>query len=83
LGLDQHYLDRLEVAEFGKKAKQQGFEFIGLCCGAGPHQVRALAEALGRHPAASRYSPDMSKHALLGSKAIVKPHETTFLKQWK
>lgn len=83
LGLDQHYLDRLEVAEFGKQARELGFGFIGLCCGAGPHHVRALAEALGRHPTASRYSPDMSKHALLGSSTIVQSHEAKFLKQWK
>ena len=34
---------------------------------AGPHHIRALAEAVGKHPPASKYSPDMSKHAFLGS----------------
>ena len=28
--------------------------------------IRAVAEVLGRTPPASRYSPDMSKHAYLG-----------------
>jgi betaine-homocysteine S-methyltransferase len=36
--------------------------YLGVCCGAGPHHIRALAEALGRRPPASRFSPDMSKH---------------------
>ena len=44
-----------------------GVRYLGLCCGAGPHTVRALAEALGRTPPASRYSADMSRHAYLGT----------------
>ena len=44
-----------------------GIRYLGVCCGAGPHHIRALAEAVGRHPPASRYSADMSKHAFLGS----------------
>ncbi len=43
-----------------------GVNYIGVCCGAGPHHIRSVAEALGRTPPASRYSPDMSKHAYLG-----------------
>ena len=43
--------------------------YLGVCCGAGPHHIRALAESVGKHPPASRYSPDMSKHAFLGSHA--------------
>ena len=41
--------------------------YLGVCCGAGPHHIRAMAEALGRKPAASRYTEDMSKHYVLGS----------------
>ena len=33
----------------------------------GPHHIRSMAEALGRRPPASRYSPDMSKHAYQGT----------------
>ena len=33
-----------------------GVRYLGVCCGAGPHHIRALAEALGRTPPASRYS---------------------------
>lgn len=83
LGLEQHYLDRLEIADFTYKATKLGIGFIGLCCGAGPHHIRAMAEALGRKTPSSRYSPDMSKHALLGNKKIVRAHEAHYLKQWK
>ena len=33
----------------------------------GSVHVRAVAEGLGRTPPASRYSPDMTKHAFLGT----------------
>ena len=48
-------------------ALEIGVAYLGLCCGAAPHHIRAMAEAMGRRPPASRYSPDMSKHAYLGS----------------
>jgi betaine-homocysteine S-methyltransferase len=41
--------------------------YLGVCCGAGPHHIRAVAEALGRRPPASKYSPDMSRHAFYGT----------------
>lgn len=83
LGLDTHSLDRLAVAQFAREAQAIGVDFIGLCCGAGPHHVRAAAEALGRKPAASRYSPDMSLHGLLGADTVVKKHEKVHLAQWR
>ena len=46
--------------------------YLGVCCGAGPHHIRSMAEALGRTPPASRYSPDMSKHAYYGTDAKLK-----------
>lgn len=81
LGLDQHYLDRTETAEFALAARELGVGFIGLCCGAGPQHIRAMAEALGRKPAASRYSADFSRHGLLGKQ--VRAEEKQFLKLWK
>lgn len=83
LGLDQHYIDRQEAADFARKAEELGVKFIGLCCGAGPHHVRAVAEALGRKPEASQYSADMSRHGLLGSEETVQAYEKQFLKLWK
>lgn len=71
--LDGLACTRHEVAAFGREAYELGITYLGLCCGAGPHHVRSLAEALGRTPRASRYSADMSKHALLGTDPRVKP----------
>lgn len=82
LGLDHHFCTRAEMADFAIQAKALGVEYIGICCGAGPHHVRAMAEALGRTPPASRYSPDLSQHSLLGSKKFVKQSEKQFLENW-
>ena len=67
VNLDPLLCNRREIGDFGREAYELGVHYLGLCCGAGPHTVRALAEALGRVPPASRYSPDMSKHAYLGT----------------
>ena len=61
--------NRYEIAEFAKKALALGVTYQGVCCGAGPHHIRAMAEALGKTPPASRYTADMSKHYALGSDA--------------
>jgi hypothetical protein len=42
-----------------------------------------MAEALGRTVPASEYSPDMSQHAVLGSKKAVRDHSKQFIKKWK
>jgi betaine-homocysteine S-methyltransferase len=60
------------MAEFAREAYALGVRYLGVCCGAGPHHIRSVAEALGRKPPASRYSPDMSKHAFLGSDPTLK-----------
>jgi betaine-homocysteine S-methyltransferase len=65
--LDPFTCNRYEIAEFGREAYDLGVRYLGVCCGAGPHHVRGLAEGLGRRPPASRYSPDMSKHILFGT----------------
>ncbi len=62
-GLDPFVCTRNEIAEFGRQAHALGVDYLGVCCGAGPHHIRALAEALGRTPPASRFTADMSKHA--------------------
>jgi len=83
LGLDSFLCSRLDMAEFAVNAKEVGVNYLGICCGAGPHHVRAMVEALGRTVPASRYSPDMSLHGLLGSEKVVRTHEKQFLKEWK
>ena len=70
--LDAFTCNRVEVARFAADALTLGARYLGLCCGAAPHHVRAMAEAVGRTPAASRYSADMSKHAYFGTDATLK-----------
>jgi betaine-homocysteine S-methyltransferase len=67
VGLDPFTCTRGEIADFGAAALALGIHYLGICCGGGPHHIRALAEAVGRTPAASRYSADMSKHAFFGT----------------
>ena len=66
-GLDPFQCTRGDIAQFARDAQEIGVRYLGVCCGAGPHHIRAMAEALGRHPEASRYSADMSKHAFYGT----------------
>ncbi|MGH9272996.1 MAG: homocysteine S-methyltransferase family protein [Ilumatobacteraceae bacterium] len=66
-GLDPFTCTRYEIGDFTRQAHGMGVRYLGVCCGAGPHHIRAMAEALGRTPPASRYSEDMSKHAYLGT----------------
>jgi betaine-homocysteine S-methyltransferase len=70
--LDPFTCNRYELGEFAAAAHQLGVSYLGVCCGAGPHHIRAVAEALGRSAPASRYSPDMSRHAFLGSDPTLK-----------
>jgi methionine synthase I (cobalamin-dependent) len=72
VALDPFTCNRFEIAEFGRQALALDVRYLGVCCGAGPHHIRALAEAVGKRPPASKYSPDMSKHAFLGSHARIK-----------
>jgi methionine synthase I (cobalamin-dependent) len=65
--LDPFTCNRYEIAEFTRAALELGVTYLGVCCGAAPHHIRSMAEALGRTPPASRYTADMSKHAYLGS----------------
>ena len=69
--LDPFLCNRYEIAAFGRAAYELGVRYLGVCCGAGPHHIRSLAEALGRTPPASRYTADMSKHAYFGTDAAV------------
>lgn len=70
--LDPFTCDRYEMAEFARSAQALGVRYLGGCCGTGPHHVRAIAEALGRTPPASRYSPDMSRHPFFGTEPTIK-----------
>jgi len=78
--LDPFTCNRYEIADFTRAAHDLGVSYFGLCCGAAPHHIRSMAEALGRTPPASRYSADMSKHAYLGSDATLKQENRDYVK---
>jgi betaine-homocysteine S-methyltransferase len=65
--LEPFALTRFEMADFACRARDVGVSYVGICCGGAPHHVRAMAEALGRTTPASRYSPAMELHPVLGS----------------
>jgi betaine-homocysteine S-methyltransferase len=65
--LERFQCTRFEMADFAVRAHDIGVDYIGICCGGGPHHVRAMAEALGRQTPASRYSPVMERHPVLGT----------------
>jgi betaine-homocysteine S-methyltransferase len=66
VGLDPFVLTRFEMADFAVAARDLGVGYIGICCGGAPHHVRSMAEVLGRTVPASRYSPAMELHPVLG-----------------
>ncbi|MBI5669134.1 MAG: homocysteine S-methyltransferase family protein [Chloroflexi bacterium] len=72
VALDPFLHTRFEMADFARRARDIGVNYIGICCGGAPHHVRAMAEALGRTVPASAYSPDLSLHPVLGAKAETK-----------
>lgn len=81
LALEPFLYNRFEMANFAKRAQQMGINYIGICCGGAPHYVRAMAEALGKTVPASKYSPVMSLHPMLGTHVEEKDQE--FLTDWK
>ena len=62
------------------QARDLGVDYVGICCGAGPHHVRAMAEALGREVPASQYSPSMDLHPMF--RADVSAKDAAFLPGW-
>src|SRR5438270_2102684 len=79
--LEPFLCNRFEMAAFARKAHSLGVNYIGVCCGGAPHYVRAMAEALGRTVPASKYSPAMELHPMLGSQ--VSDKDTHVLTDWK
>jgi betaine-homocysteine S-methyltransferase len=76
--LDPLQCNRYELAEFAREADEIGVRYLGICCGNAPHLTRSMAEALGRTPPASRYSPDMSRHAFFGTDEMLKEHNVGY-----
>jgi betaine-homocysteine S-methyltransferase len=77
--LDPFTCNRYEIAAFARRAFDLNIRYLGVCCGAGPHHIRSMAEALGRRPPASQYSPDMSKHYALGTDPSLKQHNRDYV----
>ena len=66
LALEPFSCTRFDMAAFAAAARDLGVNYVGVCCGGAPHQVRAMAEALGREVPASKYAPAMDLHPILG-----------------
>jgi betaine-homocysteine S-methyltransferase len=79
--LDPFVCTRYEIADWAREAHAIGIDYLGLCCGAAPHHIRSLAEAIGRTPPGSKYSPDMSKHAYFGTDESLKTENVEFAKE--
>ena len=80
VALDPFTCTRFEMAQFAVQARELGVDYVGICCGAGPHHVRAMAEALGREVPASKYSPSMELHPMFRSEISAK--DAAFLSSW-
>jgi betaine-homocysteine S-methyltransferase len=80
VALDPFTCTRFEMAQFALQARDLGVDYVGICCGAGPHHVRAMAEALGHDVPASKYSPSMDLHPMF--RADVAAKDAAFLHSW-
>jgi betaine-homocysteine S-methyltransferase len=81
LALESFLYNRFEMAAFARQAQVMGVNYIGICCGGAPHYVRAMAEALGRTVPASKYSPVLELHPMIGSH--VEEKDKAFVADWK
>ncbi|HSW89193.1 MAG TPA: homocysteine S-methyltransferase family protein [Candidatus Saccharimonadales bacterium] len=81
LSLESFLYDRFAMADFAKKAKEIGVNYIGVCCGNSPAITRSVAEALGRTVAASKYSPAIELHPMIGNN--IKQKDKIFVDDWK
>src|SRR5580692_7757825 len=79
--LDPFLANRYEMGAFTTAAAALGVNYFGICCGCAPHHVRAMAEALGHTPPASRFSADMSRHAYYGTSERISRHYQEFAKE--
>lgn len=79
LELDPFTLTRIEMADYAVKAKKLGIDYIGACCGAGPHHIRAMAEALRRTVPNSKYSPRLALHTIIGDEGHQKERDARIL----
>jgi len=69
--LDCHLCTRYDFTDFAKDCQRLKVQYIGTCCGCGPHHVRAIAMALGRTPEAAETSAALDKHFVFGAPKIL------------
>lgn len=81
LALEPFLYNRFEIGEFAKKARNMGVNYIGVCCGNSPQYFRSVAEALGRSVPASKYSPAIELHPMIGKN--LKEKDKKFVNDWK
>lgn len=81
LDLDPFVLTRREMADYAVEAQKIGINYIGACCGAAPHHIRAMAEALGRKVPASAYSPQLEKHTIIGDPEHIREKDSRILSE--
>ena len=81
IALETFQMDRFALAEFAKKAKKIGVNYIGLCCGNIPVYTRAVSEALGRKVTGSKYSPAIELHPMSQNKQ--KKKDKKFNDDWQ
>ena len=72
IALEPFQCTRFEMAEFAVRARESAWTTSASAAAPGPHHVRAMAEALGRATPASRYSPAIDLHPVLGTPT--RPH---------
>ena len=80
-GLDAFQVSTREVTDFTKKCKEMGLKYMGLCCGNTGSYTRAMAEALGRKPASSKYLNPKARGGKFNQmkKAVVDGRKFTYL----
>lgn len=64
--LDCYTATRYEWTAFGEACRRLNVQYVGTCCGAGPHHVRALAVAMGKQPEAAKQLPNLDLHFVFG-----------------
>ena len=67
LDLDCKLCSRTDMFEFGKKCKELGIQYVGICCGNSAHYTRSLCDGLGKTTPSAKYAPDLSMHCVLGT----------------
>jgi betaine-homocysteine S-methyltransferase len=62
--LDPLQLSRHEMADFARRARDEGIDYIGSCCGSVQTHVRAMAKVLGKISSEERSWKSDSEHAM-------------------